>query len=155
MASAAGAALATALAVAACGSSSPASSVSTVYPAPGAPASTAGNPGAPAAGSSTQQPRAAKGSNALALKADPSGQLRFNTTELKASSGTVTIALHNPSQLSHSIAIEGNGVTSAGEVVGPGGTSTVSAALKPGIYKFFCTVPGHRQAGMEGTLTVK
>lgn len=63
--------------------------------------------------------------------------------------------MKNPSQLSHSIAIEGNGVNSAGQVVGPGGTSTVSASLKPGTYKFFCTVPGHRQAGMEGTLTVK
>jgi uncharacterized cupredoxin-like copper-binding protein len=63
--------------------------------------------------------------------------------------------MRNPSQLSHSIAIEGNGVNSAGQVVGPGGTSTVSAALKAGTYKFFCTVPGHRQAGMEGTLTVK
>jgi uncharacterized cupredoxin-like copper-binding protein len=51
--------------------------------------------------------------------------------------------------------ITGNGVSVAGVVVGPGGTSTVSASLKPGTYTFYCTVPGHREAGMSGTLTVK
>jgi uncharacterized cupredoxin-like copper-binding protein len=53
------------------------------------------------------------------------------------------------------VAIEGTGVNAAGEVVGPGGTSTVSADLRRGTYTFFCTVPGHRQAGMQGSLTVK
>jgi plastocyanin len=63
--------------------------------------------------------------------------------------------IRNPSQLSHSIAITANGVNAAGEVVGPSGTSTVSASLKPGTHTFYCTVPGHREAGMFGTLTVK
>ena len=108
-----------------------------------------------ACGSSSNASSPSTGSSKLALSADPSGQLRFNTTTLQAGAGAVTIAMRNPSQLSHSIAIEGTGVNSAGQVVGPGGVSTVSATLKPGTYKFFCTVPGHRQAGMEGTLTVK
>lgn len=63
--------------------------------------------------------------------------------------------MSNPSSLSHSVAIEGPGVNTAGEVVTKGGTSTASATLKPGTYAFYCTVPGHRQAGMEGTLRVK
>lgn len=91
----------------------------------------------------------------LHLKADPSGALKFNVKSLTAQSGKVTLVMHNPSQLSHSIAITGNGANAAGEVVGPGGTSTVSATLKPGTYTFYCTVPGHREAGMVGTLTVK
>jgi uncharacterized cupredoxin-like copper-binding protein len=50
--------------------------------------------------------------------------------------------------------------SSSGATVGAtptfnGGTKTLSVELKPGTYKYFCTVPGHRMAGMEGTLTVK
>jgi uncharacterized cupredoxin-like copper-binding protein len=36
-----------------------------------------------------------------------------------------------------------------------GGSKTLAVTLKPGTYKFYCSVPGHRQAGMEGTLEVK
>jgi uncharacterized cupredoxin-like copper-binding protein len=91
----------------------------------------------------------------LHLKADPSGALKFSVKSLTAQSGKVTLVMGNPSQLSHSIAIQGAGVNAAGPVVGPNGTSTVSTTLKPGTYTFYCTVPGHRQAGMFGTLTVK
>jgi uncharacterized cupredoxin-like copper-binding protein len=98
---------------------------------------------------------ASGGGRVLHIKADPSGKLKFNVSALDANAGKVKIVMANPSQLSHSIAIEGNGVNAAGQVVGPGGASTVSANLKPGRYTFFCTVPGHRQAGMQGTLTVK
>jgi len=91
----------------------------------------------------------------LHLHADAGGALRFNTKALTSSAGKVTLVMHNPSQLTHSIAITGNGVNAAGGFVGPGGTSTVSASLKPGTYTFYCTVPGHREAGMVGTLTVK
>jgi plastocyanin len=91
----------------------------------------------------------------LALKAAPGSQLRYDKRTLQAKAGKVTIVMSNPSALSHSVAIEGNGVSRAGQVVAPGGTSTVAAALKPGTYTYFCTVPGHRQAGMQGTLTVK
>jgi uncharacterized cupredoxin-like copper-binding protein len=39
--------------------------------------------------------------------------------------------------------------------VGKDGTSTVTAELGAGRYTFYCSVPGHRQGGMEGTLTVQ
>ena len=43
----------------------------------------------------------------------------------------------------------------SGQVVQGGGDSKFTANLKPGSYTFYCTVPGHEQAGMKGTLTVK
>ena len=55
----------------------------------------------------------------------------------------------------HDIAVEGNGVNEKGEVVQGGGTSEFSANLQPGEYTFFCSVPGHREGGMEGKLTVE
>jgi heme/copper-type cytochrome/quinol oxidase subunit 2 len=82
--------------------------------------------------------------------------LAFDKTTLTAHAGKVTIALTNPSAIPHDVAIRGpGGVLGKGAIVTGGGISTVTATLKPGTYTFFCTVPGHEQAGMRGTLTVK
>ena len=94
------------------------------------------------------------GAHAVKLSADPSGALKFNTTTLSAKAGTVTITMNNPSSLQHGIAVEGSGVSEDGQIVGQGGTSVLAVQLKAGKYTFFCPVPGHRQAGMQGTLTV-
>ena len=91
----------------------------------------------------------------LKLSADPGGALKFDKDELSAKAGKVTITLDNPSTLPHAIELEGNGVEEEGETVQKGGTSTVTAELKPGKYEFYCPVPGHKDGGMEGTLTVK
>jgi plastocyanin len=90
----------------------------------------------------------------LSLQADPS-QLKFDKSELSAKPGKVTIVMKNPSALPHDIAIEGTGVDVTGKTVDQGGTSTATATLKAGTYTFYCSVDSHRQAGMEGTLTVK
>jgi plastocyanin len=97
----------------------------------------------------------AGGASKLTLEADPGGKLAFDKQALTASAGKVTITMSNPSSLSHDVSIEGSGIDKQGEVVGNGGTSTVTADLRPGTYTFYCSVPGHRQGGMEGTLTVK
>jgi uncharacterized cupredoxin-like copper-binding protein len=91
----------------------------------------------------------------LHLKADPSGALRFDKQTLSAPAGKVTIVMSNPSSLQHDVAIQGNGVDVTGNVVSQGGNSTVTADLKPGTYTFLCTVDGHADAGMKGTLTVR
>jgi plastocyanin len=103
---------------------------------------------------STSQGGSTGGGATLSVQADQS-QLKFDTSTLSAGAGKVTIDMKNPSALQHDVAIEGNGVNATGKVVGQGGTSTVTATLKPGKYTFFCSVDSHRQAGMEGTLTVK
>jgi mono/diheme cytochrome c family protein/plastocyanin len=80
---------------------------------------------------------------------------QFSATKATGTAGPVTLAMPNRSPLVHDIAIKGGGVNKAGKRVPQGGTSTVSAVLKAGSYTFYCTVPGHEQAGMKGTLTIK
>jgi uncharacterized cupredoxin-like copper-binding protein len=139
--------LAASLALAACGGSSNKSSTST-----GSSGGSSGSSGGSSSGSSGSSGGA---SSTLKLSANSSGQLKFNTTKLSAKAGTVTLDMTNPSQVPHGIAVQGNGVAQVGKVVGHGASSTVSVKLKPGTYTFYCPVPGHRQAGMQGTLTVK
>lgn len=91
----------------------------------------------------------------LTNNADPSGQLKFEKSSLEAPAGKVTITMNNESDLPHAIEVEGNGVEEEGETVEKGGKSVVTAELKPGEYEFYCPVPGHKEGGMEGTLTVK
>ena len=87
--------------------------------------------------------------------ADPSGALKFEKDKLEAKAGKVTITMNNPSPVPHGIEVEGNGIEEKGEVVEKGGVSTITATFKPGEYEFYCPVPGHKEGGMEGTLTVK
>jgi mono/diheme cytochrome c family protein len=105
----------------------------------------------PAAGAG--KPVAAKNGK-LDLPADPNGQLAYITKQATAPAGALEIDSKNAASIPHDIAIEGKGVNQKGKIVQNGGTSTISADLKPGTYTFYCPVPGHRQAGMQGTLTV-
>jgi uncharacterized cupredoxin-like copper-binding protein len=103
----------------------------------------------------TTPPATSGAASSLRLTADPSGQLRFDKKALDAKAGRVTIVLKNPAPLSHNVSLEAPGINEMGKTVGQGGTSTVSADLKRGRYTFYCSVPGHREGGMVGTLTVK
>jgi plastocyanin len=94
------------------------------------------------------------GGEALTVTADPDGNLSWEPTELTAPAGPVTIELDNPSPVAHDVAVEGNGVEEKSDLV-TDGTATVTADLQPGEYRYYCTVPGHADAGMDGTLTVE
>lgn len=91
----------------------------------------------------------------IELAADPTGELAFDVSELQAEPGAVTLAMENPSPIEHNVSLEGPGVSEEGEIVGQGGTSTVTADVERGDYTFYCSVSGHREGGMEGTLTVE
>jgi mono/diheme cytochrome c family protein len=123
-------------------------------------ASAAANPGKDAgrlatAGAAQQEELARAEGGTLDIPADPSGQTLYRFKNAEAPAGPLTINSVNESQVPHDIALEGGGVNEKGETVQDGGTSTIEVDLRPGEYTFFCTVDGHRQAGMEGTLTVK
>ena len=92
----------------------------------------------------------------LKLAADPGGQLKFDASSLTAKAGKVTIDFTNTAPLEHNVTV----ASTSGSVLGAtptfqGGSKTLSLSLKPGAYKFYCSVPGHRQAGMEGKLSVR
>jgi plastocyanin len=96
------------------------------------------------------------GGEALSLEANPKGQLKYNKTALSAKAGKVAIDFTNMASLAHNMTV----ASVSGAVVGAtptfqGGSKTLTLNLQPGTYKFYCSVPGHRMAGMEGTLTVK
>jgi uncharacterized cupredoxin-like copper-binding protein len=79
---------------------------------------------------------------------------KFNKRSLTVRHGRVTLRMFNPSTTSHGIAVEGHGVDKDGKIVGKGRTSSVTVRLKKGTYEFYCPVPGHKAAGMEGKLHV-
>jgi plastocyanin len=101
-------------------------------------------------------------SGKLSIAASPSGQLAYVTNKATGTPGSVTVEMPNMSGVSHNIAIETGegGATPKGSKIGASAfttktTATVNVSLKAGTYTFFCEAPGHRQAGMFGTLTVK
>ena len=93
------------------------------------------------------------GATKLKLTADPGGALKFDKTELTAKPGKVTITMDNPSDVPHAVEVEGQGVEEETETL-TNGTADVTVDLKAGKYEFYCPVDGHRESGMEGTLTV-
>lgn len=119
--------------------------------APATPAPTESTPSTTSTTGTTTS--AAGGATTLALQADPTGQLKYVETKLTAKPGKITIKLTNASAVPHDVAIDG--APGASEVVQDGGTSELTVTLPAGTYQYYCTVPGHRQAGMVGTLTVK
>ncbi|HEU5063352.1 MAG TPA: plastocyanin/azurin family copper-binding protein [Solirubrobacterales bacterium] len=92
---------------------------------------------------------------AFDVEADPSGGLAYTTEEATTSPGNVTVNFTNSSPVPHDVRIEDAGGEDIGgtEVISES-TESTKVDLKPGEYTFFCSVPGHRQGGMEGTLTV-
>jgi uncharacterized cupredoxin-like copper-binding protein len=116
-------------------------------PAKKSPKATTGTP-APASSP------AAAATTTLKLAANPAGQLAYDTKQLSAKAGKVTIEMTNMSPVEHDVAVA-QGTSVVGQTpVFTGGSKAVTLTLKPGTYTFYCTVPGHRQAGMEGTLSV-
>jgi mono/diheme cytochrome c family protein len=98
----------------------------------------------------------------LQIPASPSGQLAYVTNKALAKPGPVAVEMPNTSGVSHNIAIEegAHEATPGAPVLGASafvtkGSASVKVSLKPGTYTFFCQAPGHRAAGMYGTLTVK
>jgi plastocyanin len=98
---------------------------------------------------------AAQGPGGTLQLAASETDLAFDKTSLTSKPGEVTIDFDNPSALEHNVAIEQNGKEIAVSETLAKGETSVSADLAPGTYTYLCTIPGHAEAGMEGTLVVK
>jgi plastocyanin len=138
-----------ALALVACGSSSDSSSSTT---------ETSGGESQAGQGGAAKEESSSGGGSTSTLKfeADPNGELAYTSTSETAKAGKVTVEFKNPQALTHDVAIEDSSRKEVGatELIADG-SDTTTVDLKPGTYIYFCTVPGHREAGMEGKLTVK
>jgi plastocyanin len=103
----------------------------------------------------TQQSSSGGGGGAnVNVSAPADGSLKFDQPKLSAKAGKVTFDFKNPASVPHAFEVEGNGVDGKTDTITQSNAS-VTVDLKPGKYEYFCPVDGHRQAGMEGTLTVK
>jgi plastocyanin len=119
------------------------------------PATPGGQPQA-SSGGNQQAPQTTGATETLDVASPSDGSLVFQPNGLQAQPGNVQITYDNPSPVPHSIAV----ATANGNVIGQVQPFTASKQtlslndLKPGKYVFYCTVPGHREAGMQGDLTV-
>jgi len=125
----------------------------------GATSGTAGRGPAPPTGAGSA-PRPGRGgastaTSTVALAADPTGQLHFTTSSLRAKAGRVTVHFTNQSAVAHNVTIQTqSGQFVAGTATISGSSTSVTANLSPGTYTYYCSVDSHRQAGMQGTLVV-
>jgi uncharacterized cupredoxin-like copper-binding protein len=82
-------------------------------------------------------------------------------TEFKITLPTTTIAagsysfeVKNDGKIDHDLVVQGNGVDEKTPTIAPGKSATLKVDLKPGTYDVYCSIPGHKQAGMDLKLTV-
>ena len=105
-------------------------------------------------GSSSAPARPQSQSKATSINADPTGLLKFDKTSLSVKSGTVSFNFTNRSPVPHNFTIALGSKVIGHTPTFDGGTRSLTVNLPPGKYAFYCSVPGHRAAGMNGTLTV-
>jgi plastocyanin len=109
-----------------------------------------------AATPATTAPAGGGGGSTVDISTPSGSDLAFTQKDVTAKAGSVTIDFNNQQALSHDVKVEdSSGQELGGTDLVSSGTANATVDLQPGTYTFFCSVPGHREAGMEGTLTVK
>jgi plastocyanin len=144
------------LALAACGGGGSTTATTAEETSGGAAAESESGEAKAEGGGAEAEGGTAGGGGTVAIEANPEGQLAFEEKEVTAKAGKDTIDFTNKSSLPHNVTIENE----AGEKIAETetlaeGSASTTAELEPGTYTFYCSVPGHREAGMEGTLVVK
>ena len=81
------------------------------------------------------------------LQVESLDSLKFDPPGLTATAGEITIEHDAEGTVAHTFVIKEVGVRLVGD-------DEATFELEPGEYTYYCDVPGHQEAGMEGTLTV-
>ena len=90
------------------------------------------------------------------ISAASDGSLAFEQSEVSAPAGEITVEFDNPASILHDVVVEdadGNELIATDQISGD--QTTASGEVEAGDYTFYCSVPGHREGGMEGTLTAE
>ncbi len=84
-------------------------------------------------------------------------EFKWTPKDVSVAAGDITFSVANKGTVEHNFVIEDakGKVLKEVDAILPGKTMQVKVTLKAGKYTIVCTVPGHREAGMVGTLTVK
>jgi plastocyanin len=94
---------------------------------------------------------------AVDLSAAPDGSLAYEEDSLESAPGTLTVNFTNPAPIAHDVCLEDSSGEEMGcsELIADGDTDVAEFEVEDGDYTYYCSVAGHREGGMEGTLTVK
>ena len=82
-------------------------------------------------------------------------EYKLDPSDATLKAGSVTFDVTNDGTITHNLQIEGNGVEETTDDLAPGDTGELTVDLKPGSYEMYCTIDGHKDLGMEGTVTVQ
>ena len=81
--------------------------------------------------------------------------IKLDRAETRCRPGKYRFQVVNDGKIEHDLEIEGGGVEEKTALIGPGEEAALEADLKPAKYRFYCTVPGHAQSGMDIDVTVR
>jgi plastocyanin len=68
--------------------------------------------------------------------------------------GSYSFEVANNGKIPHNLTVAGPGATEHTQDISAGGSATLTVDLKPGTYDFYCSIPGHKQRGMDQKVTV-
>jgi uncharacterized cupredoxin-like copper-binding protein len=80
----------------------------------------------------------------------------FDPRDVAVGTGEVAFVVQNQGAIDHSLALilRGGKTVPLISSIAPGQTATVTVSLPAGDYTIYCSLPGHRDAGMASTLRV-
>jgi uncharacterized cupredoxin-like copper-binding protein len=142
------------LIAAGCGSSSK-SSTTTAAPAAATTAAPAATTAAPAATTAAPATTAASGGGAATTVTATESEFKIELGASTFKAGATTFAITNSGSFKHNITVEGPGVDDVkSDNVEAGKTGSLTVTLAPGEYEIYCSIPTHKDKGMDLKITV-